>query len=48
MASRARLIQAKVPELIARGATVVREHYDDGILDRVVMLDPEGNELRVA
>jgi hypothetical protein len=39
---------AKVPELVARGATVVREEYDEGVLDHVVMLDPEGNEFCVA
>jgi hypothetical protein len=48
MAGRAQLIRTKVPQLVARGATVVREEYDDGILDHVVMLDPEGNEFCVA
>ena len=48
MASRVQLIRAKVPELVARGATVVREEYCDGVLDHVVMLDPEGNEFCVA
>jgi hypothetical protein len=48
MASRERLIRAKVPELVARGATVVREDHDEGVLDHVVMLDPEGNEFCVA
>ena len=48
MVSRERLIRAKVPELVARGATVVREEYDEGVLDDVVMLDPEGNEFCVA
>ena len=43
-ASRERLIRAKVPELVARGTTAVREDYDKGVLDHVVMLDPEGNE----
>ncbi|WP_433064080.1 VOC family protein [Dactylosporangium sp. CS-033363] len=48
MAERARLIRAKVPELVAAGATVVREeHYGDE-LGHVVMLDPEGNEFCVA
>jgi Glyoxalase-like domain len=47
MARRERLIQAKVPELVARGATVMRG-YDEGVLDHVVMLDPEGNEFCVA
>ena len=45
---RAELIRAKVPELVALGATLVREEYDDGLLDHVVMLDPEGNEFCVA
>jgi hypothetical protein len=48
MTSRERLIRAKVPELVARGATVVREEYDEGVLDHVVLLDPEGNEFCVA
>jgi hypothetical protein len=48
MAIRERLIRAKVPELVARGGTVVREEHDDEILDHVVMLDPEGNEFCVA
>jgi hypothetical protein len=48
MAIRERLIRAKVPDLVARGATVVREEYDDEILDHVVMLDPEGNEFCVS
>jgi Glyoxalase-like domain len=48
MAIRERLIRAKVPELVACGGTVVREEYDDEILDHVVMLDPEGNEFCVA
>ncbi len=48
MTDRERLIRAKVPELVARGATVVREeHYEDA-LGHVVMLDPEGNEFCVA
>ena len=48
MVERERLILAKVPELVARGATVVREeHYGDD-LGHVVMLDPEGNEFCVA
>ena len=48
MVGRERLIRAKVPELVARGATVVREEYAEGVLDHVVMLDPEGNEFCVA
>jgi len=48
MTEREQLIRAKVPELIALGATVVREeHYDEG-LGHVVMQDPEGNEFCVA
>jgi hypothetical protein len=45
---RARLITAKVPELVALGATVVREEHYDGALGHVVMEDPEGNEFCVA
>jgi hypothetical protein len=48
MARRERMIRAKVPEVVARGATVVREEYDEGVLDHVVMLDPEGNGFYVA
>lgn len=48
LAERERLIRARVPELVALGATVVREeHYEDGF-GHVVMLDPEGNEFCVA
>jgi len=48
MTDRERLIRAKVPELVARGATVVREeHYEDAF-GHVVMLDPEGNEFCLA
>jgi hypothetical protein len=48
MAERAELIRAKVGELVAAGATAVREeHYGDA-LGHVVMLDPEGNEFCVA
>lgn len=51
--ARAGLIRAKVDELLAAGATKVREEqYDDqaghSILGHVVMLDPEGNEFCVA
>ena len=48
MAERERLIRAKVPELTARGASVVREEHGGDHLDHVVMLDPEGNEFCVA
>lgn len=48
MAERERLIRGKVPELVALGATFIREeHYEDA-LGHVVMLDPEGNEFCVA
>lgn len=48
MAERERAIRARVPELIALGATLVREeHYEDA-LGHVVMLDPESNEFCVA
>jgi hypothetical protein len=30
---RDRLIRANVPELVARGATVVRGDYDEGVLE---------------
>lgn len=48
MAARTELIRAKVPELVAAGATVIREDYDDDVLDHVVMHDPEGHEFCVA
>jgi hypothetical protein len=48
LAERERLIRARVPELVAAGATVVREESYDGHLGHVVMLDPEGNEFCVA
>jgi hypothetical protein len=44
MAERARLIRQKVRELVAAGATVVREEWYDDTLGHVVMQDPEGNE----
>jgi predicted enzyme related to lactoylglutathione lyase len=48
MAERERLIRSKVSELVAAGATVVREDsYGEG-LGHVVMHDPEGNEFCVA
>jgi hypothetical protein len=40
MAERARLIRAKVPELLAAGATVVREEWSGDDLGHVVTLDP--------
>ena len=48
-AERERLIRAKVDQLAAAGATVVREErYEPEELGHVVMLDPEGNEFCVA
>ncbi|MGY0005923.1 VOC family protein [Micromonospora sp. I033] len=48
MVERARLIQQKVPELVAAGATVLREEWYGDTLGHVVMRDPEGNEFCVA
>ena len=48
MPRRAQLIRAKVPELVALGAVVVREEYYEDALGHVVMMDPEGNEFCVA
>ena len=48
MARREQLIRAKVPQLVAAGASVVREEFYDEHLGHVVMLDPEGNEFCVA
>ncbi|WP_106240846.1 VOC family protein [Allonocardiopsis opalescens] len=48
MTEREQLIRAKVGELVAAGATAVREEADGGVLDHVVMYDPEGNEFCVA
>src|SRR5689334_16512120 len=45
---REKLIRAKAAELVAAGATVIREDADDGRLDHIVMQDPEGNEFCVA
>jgi len=47
-AERERLMRAKVPELVAAGAVVLREVSYRGKLAHVVMLDPEGNEFCVA
>jgi Glyoxalase-like domain len=41
-------IRAKVGELLAAGATAVREESYGEQMDHVVMLDPEGNEFCVA
>ena len=48
MTARERLIRAKVPELVALGATLVREEHYGEALGHVVMLDPEGNEFCLA
>lgn len=48
MAERERLIRAKSADLVAAGATAVREEFYDDDLGHVVMLDPEGNEFCVA
>lgn len=48
MAERERLIRDRVPQLVAAGASVVREEMYDDVLGHVVMLDPESNEFCVA
>jgi predicted enzyme related to lactoylglutathione lyase len=48
MDERERLIRAKVPELEAAGARIVREEFYEQSLGHVVMQDPEGNEFCVA
>jgi predicted enzyme related to lactoylglutathione lyase len=48
LTEREHLIRAKVPELVAAGATIVREESYGEHLGHVVMLDPEGNEFCVA
>ena len=49
LAERAQLIRAKVDQLVAAGATVVREEFYGGEhVDAIVMQDPEGNEFCVA
>ncbi|MFY0405426.1 VOC family protein [Solicola sp. PLA-1-18] len=48
MVQRERLIREKVPQLLALGATLVREESYGEVLDHVVMLDPEENEFCVA
>ena len=45
---RERLVREREAELVAAGATRVREEHYDGELGHVVMLDPEGNEFCVA
>ncbi len=47
-ALREQWIRAKSAELVAAGATAVREDAFDGRLDHIVMQDPEGNEFCVA
>jgi hypothetical protein len=47
-AERERRIRAKVADLVAAGASSVREEFYDPYLGHVVMLDPEGNEFCVA
>ncbi|QNE17824.1 hypothetical protein F1D05_07790 [Kribbella qitaiheensis] len=40
-------LRAKEAELLALGATQVRDEYYDDQLGHIVMLDPEGNEFCV-
>jgi hypothetical protein len=47
-ALREQWMREKAAELVAAGATVVREDAFDGRLDHIVMQDPEGNEFCVA
>jgi hypothetical protein len=48
MPARAGLIRSKAAELVAAGATRVRDEQYGHVLGHVVMLDPEGNEFCVA
>ena len=48
MAERERLIRGRAAELVAAGATAVREEFYGEHLGHTVMLDPEGNEFCVA
>ncbi|MET0495091.1 MAG: VOC family protein [Actinoplanes sp.] len=48
MAERARLIRARVAELVSAGAVAVREEFYGDVLGHVQMADPEGNEFCVA
>jgi predicted enzyme related to lactoylglutathione lyase len=48
LAERESRIRDRVPQLVAAGATVVGEVVESGVLDHVVMQDPEGNEFCVA
>jgi glyoxalase superfamily protein len=45
---RERLMRAKAAELVAAGATTVRDQLDGDDLGAIVMLDPEGNEFCIA
>jgi hypothetical protein len=47
-ATREQWVRAKAAELVAAGATAVRDEMYDGRLGHVVMRDPEGNEFCVA
>jgi glyoxalase superfamily protein len=48
MGDREQLIRAKVTELVAAGATAMREESYGGDLGHVLLSDPEGNEFCVA
>jgi hypothetical protein len=48
MAAREPLLRAKADELVAAGATRVREEWNGEDLSHIVMLDIEGNEFCVA
>jgi hypothetical protein len=47
-AEREQVIRAKVAQLVASGARIVREEHCGEHLDHGVILDPEGNEFCVA
>ena len=48
MVAREPLLRAKADELVAAGATRVREELTGEDLSHIVLLDPEGNEFCVA
>ena len=48
MAEREQVIRARVVDLVAAGATEVRQEHVGDVLAHVVMTDPEGNEFCVA
>jgi Glyoxalase-like domain len=48
LAVREQWIRDKAAELVAAGASTIREDAYDGLLDHIVMQDPEGNEFCVA